>query len=198
MNLRIENNAFLSLFLIFTLLLSCSINLETVSANDILKCDKCITFLAKYKSISAPLMTFDEYSKLMDSEALISTTAPQEKQKANILTAETYEEISENLFCFMGMSKLDIEKRFDNTFKKISGQIKEPDATWLTDLTFNLGRYSKSKEGETLVIYPGERIVFEYAFLNGDTLYQGVYGDTLKLKNCLEAAGINFKGNIRE
>ncbi len=189
---------FIALISMLALLISCAINLESIDQKDIRKCASCEAFLEATKLIAAPLTNYDEFRSRGYWKPLV--TIPDSvkiKQTANIIMADEAAYIQANMFCFMKMSKQEIEKRFNNDFYKKSRPLDKDSLTWTTRYTFHSGHYKYPEKDSFLIAHGGEMFYFNYILEDGDTIYNPVYGDTIKLKECLDAEGISTKGNIR-
>ena len=184
------------------LLISCAINLESIDKKDIRKCTHCKTFLEETKLITAPLTSYDEFRSLGYWRPLVAIPdSVKIERSANIMMGDKVAYIWANMFCFMQMSKQEIEKRFDktlnNTFSKSSRPLDKDSLTWTTRYTFYSGQYKYPKKDSFLIATYGATFHFDYILKDGDTIYNSPYGDTIILKECLDAEGIATKGNVR-
>ena len=196
---------YLVLAILLSIVYSCkNIYLHPLNKEKVSKCKKCKDFLQKYSTITAPYQEYDKIYPPPD-EILIHPDSLKRKPKANIMKAAVFSEIKEHLFCFIGMTKYEIESRFDSTIvgiyedsfdlkltEKYKGDNNPiPDGETLTELDLNLGHYNKNSEFVKVLNLLA--LSFNYDIIKGDTIYPGVVGDDLLLKECFEAEGLKYK-----
>ena len=203
---------YLVLAILLSIVYSCkNIYLHPLNKEKVSKCKKCKDFLKKYSTITAPYQEYDKIYPPPD-EILIHPDSLKRKPKANIMKAAVFSEIKEHLFCFIGMTKYEIESRFDSTITNIyedsfelnktqkyeSPSSVKPDEEIRTVVDLSLGHYKDIQGAEYPILVKTERwhaLSFNYDIIKGDTIYPGVVGDDILLKECFEAEGLKYKDN---
>jgi len=181
------------LFGIFITCMACSFKLNKLDRKNIQKCQKCKDFLKKYERFEAPYRVYDRSIPRgsVDSDFKEFEKSLTEK-KANIFMYEDYKQLSEHLFCFNGMTKEEIEKKFSLDFSKSTGYYA---SEWYTTFQLNIGAYENGIDS-LMVIKDFISIAFYYEVIDRDTFYKPMANDYLLLKQCLDSEGVKYIDNL--
>lgn len=208
------------LFLIFSFLIgfSCkTIFLQPLDEDKIQKCKKCRDFLIRYQKIEALNMPYDSYAYESDAITLIDLDTLTEGQiatykiyqdsiknnwKANVLLFDDYNNLIQNQWCFHGLTKINIEKRFGHSFEKNFELEYNPLS--LSDVnqercfmsyTLTTGIYDKNKSEPVANSISSGNLFFTFDIINGDTICNAGNSSIHFLKKCFEVEGIKYKAN---
>lgn len=185
-------------FSFFTVLLflftACAVHLDTINQKTIKKCSACEKFLKEDKIYETSYREYDKiihhgYHEVLDKASPDSLRAQGE---ASFMDSNEVQYLVTHTFCFIGMKKANVEKRFGKSLGKTTAPSVHPITKkdeWMTVYNFMTG--GPDKDGAIYVSSRGG-IIFDYEFINGDTLFRASIDDVDRLKKCLDAEGVKY------
>ena len=107
------------------------------------------------------------------------------------MDAEDHNYLYQNKFCFIGMKKSEVERKFSSNIKKYSGY--EPALDY--DRRFTSYHYSVGvlEEDSTITVTFAISPIFYFNIIDGDTIYSPERGEIVMLKECLDKEGVKYK-----
>ena len=215
-------NNLIKIFVLFiilgTLNLRCTYRLTTLNQKAIQKCKHCRDFLEKYQQIDLPNIPYDSY--IFDSHAIplidIDTLPDFEKAryqlqqdsikstwKDHILLVDDFNKLIQNQWCFNGLTKANIEKRFGLGFKKrfdleysgLSLPNANPERCFLS-YDFTTGIYNNNQSNPIASDISSGFLFFTFEIMKGDTTCNMGVSNIHLLKQCFEAEGLKYIDNL--
>lgn len=181
---------FASICLLFT---KCTVSLKEIDQKAIKSCSVCIDFLSDKKIYEATYRAYDRSNFQGDIIPLTEKLdSVKTLYKATFINDSEVQYIAAHTFCFVGMKKSEVESRFGKSLGKSSGpnfNSKKNSDEWTTWYRFKVG--SLDKNGK-MYVDSGGGFIFDYEFINGDTLYRASIDDVSRLKKCLDADGVRY------
>ena len=173
--------------------MSCTVDLKNINQKTSKKCSSCKEFLESNYLFEQSYREYDNISTRGSRELIyIPDSISVPKNKTTFMNGDDNRKLHQNKFCFIGMKKGDIERRFSHEIKKFFGFVSTfDDNKCFISYHYNVG--TLEEDGTTTVTFANSPI-FYFDVINGDTIYSPEPKEIATLRKCLDQEGVNYKG----